>query len=157
MVAAFRVSELQMLLQFANKNKSGKKTELQARAMDLLRRAVHAHNGDVLARIRQLHRQRYASDQQSQQENQLQQQAPPLPPQPQPNYSSMPVLTALSANSSSASSSSAAATAVSSQVVANSPRADVTFKALPFFDIVDELVAPCALCEYSITRHTLRN
>jgi hypothetical protein len=36
MVLNFRVSELQMLLGFAGCNKSGKKTELQARAVELL-------------------------------------------------------------------------------------------------------------------------
>ncbi|GLH04161.1 Uncharacterized protein GBIM_09933 [Gryllus bimaculatus] len=37
MVMSFRVSELQMLLGFAGRNKSGRKTELQARAVELLR------------------------------------------------------------------------------------------------------------------------
>jgi len=37
MVLSFRVSELQMLLGFAGRNKSGRKTELQARAVELLR------------------------------------------------------------------------------------------------------------------------
>jgi hypothetical protein len=37
MVLTFRVSELQMLLGFAGRNKSGRKTELQARAVDLLK------------------------------------------------------------------------------------------------------------------------
>ncbi|XP_039291267.1 E3 SUMO-protein ligase PIAS3-like [Nilaparvata lugens] len=37
MVMTFRVSELQMLLGYAGRNKSGRKTELQARAVELLR------------------------------------------------------------------------------------------------------------------------
>lgn len=37
MVMTFRVSELQMLLGFAGRNKSGRKTELQTRALELLR------------------------------------------------------------------------------------------------------------------------
>ncbi|KAK3911103.1 E3 SUMO-protein ligase PIAS2 [Frankliniella fusca] len=37
MLMSFRVSELQMLLGFAGRNKSGRKTELQARALELLR------------------------------------------------------------------------------------------------------------------------
>ncbi|XP_049787220.1 E3 SUMO-protein ligase PIAS2 isoform X2 [Schistocerca gregaria] len=37
MVLSFRVSELQMLLGFAGRNKSGRKTELQARAVELLK------------------------------------------------------------------------------------------------------------------------
>jgi len=36
MVLSFRVSELQILLGFAGRNKSGIKTELQARAVELL-------------------------------------------------------------------------------------------------------------------------
>lgn len=37
MLVTFRVSELQMLLGFAGRNKTGRKTELQQRAIDLLR------------------------------------------------------------------------------------------------------------------------
>ncbi|XP_046403040.1 E3 SUMO-protein ligase PIAS3 isoform X2 [Ischnura elegans] len=37
MVLSFRVSELQMLLGFAGRNKTGRKTELQTRALDLLK------------------------------------------------------------------------------------------------------------------------
>lgn len=37
MLMSFRVSELQMLLGFAGRNKSGRKSELQARAQELLR------------------------------------------------------------------------------------------------------------------------
>ena len=36
MVLRFRVPELQMLLGFAGRKKSGRKTELQARAVELL-------------------------------------------------------------------------------------------------------------------------
>ncbi|XP_072395892.1 E3 SUMO-protein ligase PIAS2-like isoform X2 [Diabrotica undecimpunctata] len=41
MLATFRVSELQMLLGFAGRNKSGRKTELQQRALDLLKVRSH--------------------------------------------------------------------------------------------------------------------
>lgn len=36
MILGFRVSELQMLLGFAGRNKSGRKNELQIRALELL-------------------------------------------------------------------------------------------------------------------------
>lgn len=41
MLLSFRVSELQMLLGFAGKNRSGRKTELQQRALELLRARSH--------------------------------------------------------------------------------------------------------------------
>ncbi|KAH0954009.1 hypothetical protein HN011_006877 [Eciton burchellii] len=41
MVLSFRVSELQMLLGFAGRNKSGRKNELQSRALELLRLRSH--------------------------------------------------------------------------------------------------------------------
>ncbi|CAH1098553.1 unnamed protein product [Psylliodes chrysocephalus] len=41
MLVTFRVSELQMLLGFAGRNKSGRKTELQQRALELLRVRSH--------------------------------------------------------------------------------------------------------------------
>ncbi|KAJ8924331.1 hypothetical protein NQ315_007127, partial [Exocentrus adspersus] len=41
MLITFRVSELQMLLGFAGRNKSGRKTELQQRALELLRVRSH--------------------------------------------------------------------------------------------------------------------
>lgn len=41
MLATFRVSELQMLLGFAGKNKTGRKNELQQRALELLRVRSH--------------------------------------------------------------------------------------------------------------------
>ncbi|EEC07489.1 sumo ligase, putative, partial [Ixodes scapularis] len=52
MVLNFRVSELQVLLGFAGRNKSGKKQELQARALELLR----THNTPILMKIRELHK-----------------------------------------------------------------------------------------------------
>ncbi|KAM7311023.1 E3 SUMO-protein ligase PIAS2 [Ixodes scapularis] len=57
MVLNFRVSELQVLLGFAGRNKSGKKQELQARALELLR----THNTPILMKIRELHKRRFPS------------------------------------------------------------------------------------------------
>lgn len=52
MVLNFRVSELQMLLGFAGRNKSGRKNELQQRALELLR--VRSH--PVHLKIRELYK-----------------------------------------------------------------------------------------------------
>ncbi|XP_076166315.1 E3 SUMO-protein ligase Su(var)2-10 isoform X3 [Ptiloglossa arizonensis] len=52
MVLSFRVSELQMLLGFAGRNKSGRKTELQTRALELLRLRSHP----VQLKIRELYK-----------------------------------------------------------------------------------------------------
>ncbi|CAG9766345.1 unnamed protein product [Ceutorhynchus assimilis] len=54
MLMSFRVSELQMLLGFAGRNKSGRKTELQERALELLRvrsHPIHQKIKDLFATI----------------------------------------------------------------------------------------------------------
>ncbi|KAG5336948.1 PIAS3 ligase, partial [Acromyrmex heyeri] len=53
MVLSFRVSELQMLLGFAGRNKSGRKNELQARALELLRLRSHPA---IRLKIRELYK-----------------------------------------------------------------------------------------------------
>ncbi|KAK8757874.1 hypothetical protein V5799_004491 [Amblyomma americanum] len=53
MILNFRVSELQVLLGFAGRNKSGKKTDLQGRALELLR----VHSTPIFMKIRELHKQ----------------------------------------------------------------------------------------------------
>ncbi|KAL3199162.1 hypothetical protein MRX96_014124 [Rhipicephalus microplus] len=58
MIMNFRVSELQVLLGFAGRNKSGKKQELQLRALDLLRAS---HMTSILVKIRELHKRRFPS------------------------------------------------------------------------------------------------
>lgn len=52
MLLSFRVSELHMLLGFAGRNKSGRKTELQQRALELLR--VRSH--PIHQKIRELYK-----------------------------------------------------------------------------------------------------
>ncbi|XP_011865800.1 PREDICTED: E3 SUMO-protein ligase PIAS1 isoform X3 [Vollenhovia emeryi] len=53
MVLSFRVSELQMLLGFAGRNKSGRKNELQARALELMRLRSHPA---IRLKIRELYK-----------------------------------------------------------------------------------------------------
>lgn len=55
MVMNFRVSDLQVLLGFAGKNKTGKKQELQSRALDL----VKLNYPHVITKIKELHNRRY--------------------------------------------------------------------------------------------------
>merc|ERR1712130_535483 len=62
MILTFRVSELQMLLGFAGRNQSGKKTELQDRALELLK----LNSTPVQKRIREL----FQSSQETQQAQQ---------------------------------------------------------------------------------------
>lgn len=64
MILTFRVSELQMLLGFAGRNKNGKKTELQDRALDL----VKLRSSQLQTKIRELFK-----------ESQQQQQAAMIP------------------------------------------------------------------------------
>ncbi|XP_057322493.1 uncharacterized protein LOC130665874 isoform X2 [Microplitis mediator] len=52
MVLSFRVSELQMLLGFAGRNKSGRKDELQTRALELLK--LRSHHAEL--KIRELYK-----------------------------------------------------------------------------------------------------
>ena len=52
MVMTFRVSELVMLLGYAGRNKTGRKQELQARALDLAKSRVTS----VVNKIRELYK-----------------------------------------------------------------------------------------------------
>lgn len=56
MLMGFRVSELQVLLGFAGRSKSGRKHELMGRALQLLK---CEGNYQVRAKIKELYRQRY--------------------------------------------------------------------------------------------------
>lgn len=51
MVLAFRVTELQTLLSFAGKNRSGRKNELQVRALELVKSKQIA----IQSKIRELY------------------------------------------------------------------------------------------------------
>ncbi|KAK9501102.1 hypothetical protein O3M35_002213 [Rhynocoris fuscipes] len=56
MLLTFRVSELQMLLGFAGQNKTGRKTELQARALELLTKSSSTHARQIHTKIRELYK-----------------------------------------------------------------------------------------------------
>ena len=53
MVMTFRVSELQMLLGFAGKNKTGRKNELQNRALNLVKNCT---DQKVVQKVRELYK-----------------------------------------------------------------------------------------------------
>ncbi|XP_073973635.1 E3 SUMO-protein ligase Su(var)2-10 isoform X3 [Rhodnius prolixus] len=56
MLLTFRVSELQMLLGYAGQNKTGRKTELQARALELLTKSTSAQARQIHSKIRELYK-----------------------------------------------------------------------------------------------------
>lgn len=58
MIKGFRVSDLQTLLIYGGKNKAGKKSELQARALDLIK-IQGPHMTSLEMKIRELYRNRY--------------------------------------------------------------------------------------------------
>ncbi|KAK6179146.1 hypothetical protein SNE40_011567 [Patella caerulea] len=59
MIMSFRVSELQVLLGFAGRNKSGRKQELLQRALQLVQKGCGLQ---VQIKIRELYRQIFASN-----------------------------------------------------------------------------------------------
>ncbi|KAF4531241.1 hypothetical protein B566_EDAN018358 [Ephemera danica] len=160
MVMTFRVSELQMLLGFAGRNKTGRKTDLQARALELIR----IRSSTIPNKIREL----YRTIQQANATQAAASSSPVLPPSPvestmqrtpynQPSYNTAQQMTR----------SSAASVPVYGQgmyhqyqprlPVPSVPPAtsrhqqhypvhpDVKLKRLPFYDILGELIKPSTL------------
>uniref|UniRef100_X2B9U9 Protein inhibitor of activated STAT n=1 Tax=Capitella teleta TaxID=283909 RepID=X2B9U9_CAPTE len=133
MVMSFRVSELQVLLGFAGRNKSGRKQELLQRALALL----DGCGAPIQIKIRELSKRRFpskaaaaaaaASSSSSPHTSPLKQQPHAPLPQPgdgleykhtpamPPNHNQVPVLP------------------------------DVSLKMLPFYDVLDELLKPSSL------------
>lgn len=160
MILTFRVSELQMLLGFAGRNQSGKKTELQDRALELLK----LNSTPVQKRIREL----FQSSQETQQANML----------PNANalqysaaYAQMLGLAGFTtqqqglpqagrANPYAAQQAQAAAfsAAYGTQALPTKPSQAVTqtvnvkFKKLPFYDIHGELLKPTSLVTQGSSR-----
>ncbi|GJQ80180.1 hypothetical protein Trydic_g23757 [Trypoxylus dichotomus] len=164
MLVTFRVSELQMLLGFAGRNKSGRKNELQQRALELLR--VRSH--PIQQKIRDL----YKAIQQSGALNST------VIPQSSPGQKELPPST-LNTNMSQTQGGIPRATATvhpytmdtrlttrqaamynqslytfpqfptkpPTQMLPNSypVHPDVHFKRLPFFDVIADLIKPSSL------------
>jgi len=159
MILTFRVSELQMLLGFAGRNQSGKKTELQDRALELLK----LNSTPVQKRIREL----FQSSQETQQANML----PNNALQYSAAYAQMLGLAGFTtqqqglpaasrANPYAAQQAQAAAfsAAYGTQAMPTKPSQAVTqsvnvkFKKLPFYDIHGELLKPTSLVTQGSSR-----
>lgn len=161
MVSSFRVTELQVLLGFAGRNKSGRKHELQQRALSLLEKGCST---PIQIKIKELYRRRFprrmvipsgpsqtASFLSHLVENQRSSnpgssyssssQPPPLPSMPQNlhshGFTRTPKLEAFNG-------------------LPQMPRTnlvihpDVHYRPLPFYDRLAELVKPSSLSEFSV-------
>ncbi|XP_053205748.1 E3 SUMO-protein ligase PIAS2-like isoform X3 [Panonychus citri] len=172
---SFRVAELQMLLGFAQKNRSGKKHELQARAISLLQKGNLTLS--VQNKIRELHRQRFSCNNSDSQGSDIScygsssaskvssssinnglslSVTPGGPSRGASNAanllnSSLPgdyyssMPRSLGAFDFSASSPSNSKPYISSLPLPYPVLADVKFKVLPFFDVLGELLKPATL------------
>ncbi|XP_050294475.1 E3 SUMO-protein ligase PIAS2 isoform X2 [Anthonomus grandis grandis] len=163
MLLSFRVSELQMLLGFAGRNKSGRKSELQARASELL--TVRSH--PIHQKIRELFKTIQTAAAVQQGANGEQQTATAqatIMPQTRSTASVHPyqvdsrgMLTRQSANMYGTSQSigqnynyppqyPAAPRQQPTVLSTNFPiHPDVKFKRLPFYDIMSDLIKPSTL------------
>ncbi|XP_059494413.1 E3 SUMO-protein ligase PIAS4-like isoform X4 [Stegostoma tigrinum] len=123
MILGFRVSELQVLLGFAGRNKSGLKHELVSRALQLVRNNC---SSEILKKIQDLHAHRYSTRSSNAQCQQL----PPAPTFP-------------------LHSSEAALNARTSVPICHTGKADTKSKVrltkLPFYEILDDLMKPTDL------------
>ncbi|XP_041372944.1 E3 SUMO-protein ligase PIAS2-like isoform X4 [Gigantopelta aegis] len=132
MVMSFRVSELQVLLGFAGRNKSGRKQELLQRALQLVQKGTTM---PVQIKIRELYRQIFNSANLNKRRTIYPGSTSPsqaIPdPQPQPpgaiDYSNK-ILSSHSASS-----------------IGIPVHPDVRFKHLPFYDVLGELMKPTSL------------
>ncbi|XP_019624025.1 PREDICTED: E3 SUMO-protein ligase PIAS2-like isoform X3 [Branchiostoma belcheri] len=139
MIMTFRVSELQVLLGYAGRNKSGRKQDLMTRALGLVRNGCSL---PIQLKIKELYRRRFPR---------------------RVNLSpSQPSNLSHSSSNSNPSPLEAALTSISHQAEAQRlfpnhiqssslpphlppVHPDVTLKRLPFYDIIDELIKPTSL------------
>ncbi|CAI9720738.1 SUMO-protein ligase PIAS3,E3 SUMO- ligase PIAS2,E3 SUMO- ligase PIAS4,E3 SUMO- ligase PIAS1,E3 SUMO- [Octopus vulgaris] len=132
MIMSFRVSELQVLLGFAGKSKSGRKQELLQRALGLVSRVCSI---PVQIKIRELYRRRFPSRNTS----------------PNQNATSQPSSDSGSSSSNFQGKQSSCPIDFSSKHNHSSPvsslpvHPDVRLKRLPFYDILGELLKPTSL------------
>uniref|UniRef100_T1JE32 Protein inhibitor of activated STAT n=1 Tax=Strigamia maritima TaxID=126957 RepID=T1JE32_STRMM len=164
MILNFRCSELQVLLGFAGRNKTGRKNELQSRALELLK----LRSLPVQMKIKELHRRRY-----------------PALSTGNKSYNSVPVPATTAPvvdNSMKTYTASSSATQMTSSranpylrvnpldysakdlnphhttTSNNYPvHPDVKFKRLPFYDVLGELLKPATLVPSSSSRFQENN
>ncbi|XP_035699029.1 E3 SUMO-protein ligase PIAS2-like isoform X3 [Branchiostoma floridae] len=139
MIMTFRVSELQVLLGYAGRNKSGRKQDLMTRALSLVRNGCSL---PIQLKIKELYRRRF--------------------PRRVNMSSSQPSSISHTSSNSNPTPLEAALTSISHQAEAQQlfsnhiqssslpphlppVHPDVTLKRLPFYDIIDELIKPTSL------------
>ncbi|KAG1663722.1 E3 SUMO-protein ligase PIAS1 [Nymphon striatum] len=144
MVLTFRVSELQVLLGFAGRNKSGRKPELQHRALEL----TCLKSTPIMMKIRELYRRREQTTHQKN-NSELMSVLEAGSMKPCPNY----VPSSRSYNSITPSSSvnyrsdrlMGAGPEMNGGNISYPVHPDVRLKTLPFYDTVAELIRPTSL------------
>jgi len=133
MVLAFRMSELQSLMVFSGRSKAGKKTDLQARAIEL----VHINSSDINIKIKELSTNMYRSIATSKSNNTS-------------NY----IATNAASTSTSSSQGATYSNPCTDPIPPSPPPAtslvyptypDVSLKKLPFYKIEETLLKPCSL------------
>ena len=129
MVKSFRVAELQELLGFANRSKTGRKHQLMGRALDMLKCEP---GPKVRAKINELYGNRFPRRMYS---------APYIPRQ----TFSPSVYSSIGESSRNASLLAPQRPSQSSSSTSLPVHPDVKLKSLPFYDFKDELVRPHSL------------
>ncbi|XP_078009400.1 E3 SUMO-protein ligase PIAS2 isoform X3 [Phascolarctos cinereus] len=164
MVSSFRVSELQVLLGFAGRNKSGRKHDLLMRALHLLKSGC---SPAVQIKIRELYRRRYPrtieglSDLSSIKPSVFNLDSSSSPVEPDLTVAGIHSLPSTSVTPQSPSSPVGSVllqdTKPSFEMQQPSPpippvHPDVQLKSLPFYDVLDVLIKPTSLVQSSIQR-----
>ncbi|XP_013365936.1 PREDICTED: E3 SUMO-protein ligase PIAS2 isoform X2 [Chinchilla lanigera] len=165
MVSSFRVSELQVLLGFAGRNKSGRKHDLLMRALHLLKSGC---SPVVQIKIRELYRRRYprtleglSSDLSTIKSSVFSLDGSSSPVEPDLAVAGIHALPSTSVTSHSPSSPVGSVllqdTKPTFEMQQPSPpippvHPDVQLKNLPFYDVLDVLIKPTSLVQSSIQR-----
>ncbi|XP_057554353.1 E3 SUMO-protein ligase PIAS2 isoform X4 [Hippopotamus amphibius kiboko] len=164
MVSSFRVSELQVLLGFAGRNKSGRKHDLLMRALHLLKSGC---SPAVQIKIRELYRRRYPrtleglSDLSTIKSSVFSLDGSSSPVEPDLAVAGIHSLPSTSVTSHSPSSPVGSVllqdTKPTFEMQQPSPpippvHPDVQLKNLPFYDVLDVLIKPTSLVQSSIQR-----
>ncbi|XP_036274073.1 E3 SUMO-protein ligase PIAS2 isoform X7 [Pipistrellus kuhlii] len=164
MVSSFRVSELQVLLGFAGRNKSGRKHDLLMRALHLLKSGC---SPAVQIKIRELYRRRYPrtleglSDLSTIKSSVFSLDGSPSPVEPDLAVAGIHTLPSASITPHSPSSPVGSVllqdTKPTFEMQQPSPpippvHPDVQLKNLPFYDVLDILIKPTSLVQSSIQR-----
>ncbi|KAJ6663025.1 hypothetical protein lerEdw1_010846 [Lerista edwardsae] len=164
MVSSFRVSELQVLLGFAGRNKSGRKHDLLMRALHLLKSGC---SPAVQIKIRELYRRRYPrtieglSDLSAIKPSVFSLDSSSSPGEPDLAVAGLHSLPSTSVTPQSPSSPLASVllqdTKPRFEMQQPSPpvppvHPDVQLKSLPFYDVLDVLIKPTSLVQSSIQR-----